>query len=232
MRDVWIGFFVNGLFAAFAYGAKSVTVSGAVGGVFLGTWIYGFLGWRGFAIVAGFFILASLFTRFGFGIKRKKGIAQKKEGRRTHREAFANGLVGAVCATLSFFTGNFMYTLGFVASFATALADTTATELGPLYGRSAFLPPTFKKAVPGTPGAVSLEGSLFGILGGLFLGLFAFWLTLIQKQDILSVTVSAGVGSLAESFLGSRPFSVGHDLRNFLNTLVGAGVAMFLFWVF
>ena len=78
--DIFIGFGVNLFLALLAFGAGSVTFSGALGGLLLGTWIYGFMGLRGFSIMAAFFILASLFTRWGFGVKQSQGIAQKKKG--------------------------------------------------------------------------------------------------------------------------------------------------------
>jgi len=218
---VWIGFFVNLFFALLAYGAKSVTLSGALGGLLLGTWIYGFMGLRGFLIVAAFFILASFFTRVGYAVKKKRGTAQRRGGRRTHREAFANCLIGATLATLFFFTGNFLYEIAFIASFATALADTTATELGSLYGKTAFSVPSFKNVPAGTKGAISLEGTVLGMVAASLLSYFAYTIGLIQKQDILFVVSGATIGFLAESFLAKLSF-VGHETRNFLNTLFGA----------
>jgi len=229
---VLIGLLVNVFFAALAFIARSVTLSGALSGLLLGTWIYSFLGARGFFVVAAFFILGSLFTRLGFQAKEARGIAQRMGGRRTYREAFANGLVGALFATLVFFTGNFLYSIAFVASFATALADTTATELGSLYGRRPFLFPSFKRVAPGTLGAVSLEGTLFGIAAAGFLTFFSFFLNLIQKQDILVVILGSAIGFLAESLLAGLPFRVDHDVRNLLNTLFGATAAMMLGRIF
>ena len=221
LSRVLVGFGINSLFALLAFGAGSVTLSGALGGVFIGTWIYGFLGPRGFSILAFFFIFASLFTRWGYRVKAARGIAQTRGGRRTEREAFANGAIGAGLATLAFFTGSLLCQVAFVAAFATAFADTTATEIGSLYGKSVFLTPSFKKVSAGTPGAVSFVGTLSGIFAAACLTYFAFFLALVQKRDIVFVIGGSSIGFLAESFLARTPLGH-HDLRNFLNTFFGA----------
>lgn len=226
LPNVLTGLGVNLLFAGIAFLAKSVTLSGALSGILLGTWIYSFLGPQGFSVAAGFFIVASLLTRWGYRLKKERGTAQRREGRRTYREGFANCAVGACFATLANFSGNFLYEVAFVASFATALADTTATELGSLYGRHPFLWPSLKKVPGGTPGALSLEGTLAGIVAALFLTELAFGTRLIREGDIWIIVVAATVGSVAESFLARGPVPVGHDWRNFLNTLIGALVAI------
>ncbi|MBI4435811.1 MAG: DUF92 domain-containing protein [Candidatus Omnitrophica bacterium] len=213
---------MNLFFATVALAAKSVTLSGASSGFLLGTWIYGCLGVRGFSVMATFFILGTLFTRWGYGTKKERGIAQKREGRRTYREVLANCSVGALLASLVFFTGKSFYQLAFVASFATALADTTATELGPLYGRTTFLVPSFKKVSPGTPGGVSFEGTLLGIGAGTVLTLLACFLTLVRKEEMPLVVVGSAIGFLVESFLIRSAFLGGHETRNFLNTFFGA----------
>ncbi|MFH1857531.1 MAG: DUF92 domain-containing protein [Candidatus Omnitrophota bacterium] len=230
MPHVAVGFLVNLFFAGAAFWAKSVTLSGAFSGVLLGTWIYAFLGLRGFLVVVGFFILGSFFTRWGYGAKKKGASAEKRGGRRSYREALANCLVGAFFASLAFFTGQFLFELAFVASFATALADTTATELGSLYGRNAFLFFPLRKVPPGTQGALSLEGTLAGILASAGLSFLAVGLALIQKRHIPFVVGGATVGFLGESFLVHFPV-LGHQLRNFLNTLFGALIAMALAWI-
>ncbi len=227
---VWTAFLVNGFCAAVAFAAGSITLSGAFGGIFVGTWIYSFLGFRGFLVLGIFFLLGSLFTRFGYPIKKKKGIAEKQRGRRTYREAVANGLVGCLFAALSFWTGHFLYRVAFVASFATALADTTATELGSLYGRHPTLPFSSKKVSPGMPGAVSLEGTLFGIAASLVLAGASVFLSLVEKSDIFPIVLSATFGFLAEGFLARLPFPVGHGTRNFLNTLLGSAMVILLEW--
>ena len=230
--NIWIGFFVNLLFAGIAFGARSVTLSGALSGLLLGTWIYGFLGLAGFAVLAGFFILGSLFTRWGYGLKKGRGIAQKEDGQRTYREAFANCSVGSLLASFAFFTGSPFYPLAFVASFATALADTTATELGPLYGRITFLVPSFKKVPPGTPGGISLEGTLLGIGSAAVLTLLACFLALVRQSEVFLVIAGSTIGFLAESFLVRSAFMGGHETRNFLSTLFGAGAAIILALLF
>jgi uncharacterized protein (TIGR00297 family) len=51
-----------------------------------------------------------------------------------------------------------------VASFSTKLSDTCASEVGKAYGKRTFLITTLQPVARGTEGAVSLEGTLAGIV--------------------------------------------------------------------
>ncbi len=214
-----IGFLANLIFAALALLARSVTLSGALTGLLIGTWIYGILGWRGFSVVAFFFIFGSFFTRWGYDVKKTWGMAQRWGGRRTYREALAKGLGGALFAA-GFALGYPFSRIAFVGAFATAFADTTATELGSLYGRRPFLLFPFKRVGAGTPGAISWEGTLLGMLASAGLSVFSWRIGLIEQGAVPWAVVGSTAAFVSESFLAR--LSIGHDLRNFLNTLMGA----------
>lgn len=53
--------------------------------------------------------------------------------------------------------------VGFVASFASKLADTTSSEIGKAYGRTTYLVTTLQRVPRGTEGAVSAEGTAAGV---------------------------------------------------------------------
>lgn len=53
--------------------------------------------------------------------------------------------------------------MGFVASFASKLADTTSSEIGKAYGRTTYLVTTLQRVPRGTEGAVSAEGTAAGV---------------------------------------------------------------------
>src|ERR1051326_5402891 len=60
-----------------------------------------------------------------------------------------------------------------VASLATAAADTAGSEIGQLLGRTTFLPLSFRRVERGTEGAISLEGTLAGIVAAVAVGVAA-----------------------------------------------------------
>jgi len=53
--------------------------------------------------------------------------------------------------------------VGFAASFASKLADTTSSEIGKAYGRTTYLVTTLQRVPRGTEGAVSAEGTAAGV---------------------------------------------------------------------
>jgi uncharacterized protein (TIGR00297 family) len=127
-----------------------------------------------------------------------------------------------------------------ISALATAAADTTGSEIGKLLGKRAFLPLTFRRVERGTEGAISLEGTLAGIVAAFAVGLAGTAMAVhqlrpgfighvvIDRLHVLTVVTAAGfLGSYIESILGSLGVDVPNDVMNFINTAVGA----LLFWI-
>ncbi len=120
------------------------------------------------------------------------------------------------------------FTIAMVAAFATSLFDTTATEVGQAFGRGAVLVTTWRAVPQGTPGGVSLVGTLAGVIGATVLAGVGWAMGLVAAFGALAVIFGALCGSTLESFLGAMMGKGGradHHLRNLSNTVVGAGVA-------
>ncbi len=120
------------------------------------------------------------------------------------------------------------FTIAMVAAFATSLFDTTATEVGQAFGRGAVLVTTWRAVPEGTPGGVSLVGTLAGVIGATVLAGAGWAMGLVAAFGALAVIFGALCGSTLESFLGAMMGKGGrsdHHLRNLFNTVVGAGVA-------
>ena len=125
--------------------------------------------------------------------------------------------------------------LALVAAIATALADTLQTEIGMLLGRQPFLPTTFEPVPAGTPGAVSLEGTLAGLAASAFLSGVAILAGLIPWAAFPVVLIAAFAGTFLESYLGACPRRrewLGGAGLNFTATLTGALAAMILAGLF
>ena len=211
-----------------AYLLKLVSRSGWAGGVFVGTLIFAFASWQGFSALVYFFILASLFTFLGYKRKQALGIAQEGGGRRGAVHALANCLWGVLLAfLLPSHPDTMLLRVMFASAFATALSDTTGSEIGKAFGRITFLPWNLKRAPKGTDGAVSVEGLLASLPAPFSLGamLAAFgWLT----WPAAAVVGTAGfLGNLAESYL-ARAGAWNNELLNFTNTVIGSGLGMLL----
>ena len=118
-----------------------------------------------------------------------------------------------------------------VAVFAAAGSDTVASEIGTAWGRHTFLVTGFTRTQPGTPGAISFEGTAAGLVGALSLAALAQAGGLIPSAFIRIVVVGATFGSLVESALGATveaPGTLTNDLLNFINTAAAAVCAVTL----
>jgi uncharacterized protein (TIGR00297 family) len=223
---------VNAVVAAAGYFARTVTAPGGTVGAALGIVILLAAGWGGWALLIATFALAVVTSRLGLRRKTALGIAEDRGGRRGAGNAFANTGVAAIAAVLSMLT----YATGpalaaFVAALAAAGSDTAASEIGKAWGRRTSLVPTFRKVPPGTPGAVSIQGTAAGLIGAFGLGALGVGVGLIPSEALLPVVAGATIGAFAESALASTlegPGVVNNDLLNFLNTALAAAAAVLL----
>ncbi|HYK02637.1 MAG TPA: DUF92 domain-containing protein [Thermoanaerobaculia bacterium] len=233
----------NAVLALLGYFARSVNFSGALGGFVLGAILILGGGWPLYVALLAFFIIGSATTKVGYARKARAGVAQEGGGRRGFSHAFSNVGVAVICAIavsrlarsahgatelelLPLFMG--------IAALATAAADTTASEIGQWIGRRAFLPLTLRRVPVGTEGAISVEGTLAGALGGFVVAvagtlavdrMFAE-LVGFDWRTVGVLTLCAFAGSYLESIAGSwnrkqaRPIPNG--VLNFFNTAAGA----------
>jgi len=228
---------VTVIFGLLALAFRTVGLTGFIGGLIIGILVYGSLGMRGFIILLAFFFIGSLCTKIGYSRKAARGIAQDAGGARSAKHALAKGLMGLILAVAHlFFPDSGWLIVGFAAAFATAAADTASSEIGQLLGRTPILLTSFRIVEPGTEGAVSLEGTLAGIVAGAFLGALAwvFWPEM-GWAVFAAVALAAFLGNMIESILGATlenlPW-VNNEIINFLNTAIGAGIGILLYFIF
>ena len=221
---------LNALLGGLAFAGRSVKVSGLVAGIVIGAGIYLFLGPAGFAILFLFFVMGSGASKLGYRRKAEKGLAQEEGGRRGAKHAIANAGAGLVLAFLAAATGHGpLFALAFVAAFATAASDTVSSEIGQLIGKHPFLITTLRPVPPGTEGAVSVEGTVAGIVASAVVAGAAVALGLVTPAGALVVIAAAFVGTTVESVLGAtleRLKLIDNEAVNFANTLIGALVAI------
>jgi uncharacterized protein (TIGR00297 family) len=223
---------VNALTGWLGYRARTVTRAGAPAGVVIGAVIYVGGGAGAWALLLVTFLAASVTSRLGLARKERLGIAEERGGRRGAGNAIANCGVAAVAAICAVTTPYPAEALGaLVAALTAGGSDTVASEIGKAWGRSTFLVTTLRRVKPGTPGAMSVAGTIAGLLGALALAASGAALGLIPFSAVLLVTAAATAGALAESALGATlegPRILNNDMLNFLNTAVAAAVALAL----
>jgi uncharacterized protein (TIGR00297 family) len=219
---------------------KLLTLTGILHAWILGVIIWATLGGPGYAIVAFYFIVGSGVTRIGLAQKEAAGIAEKRSGARGPENVWGSALTAAICALGTLFVDpslQALFVLGYVASFSTKLADTTASEVGKAYGKRTFLITTLKPVAPGTEGAVSLEGTVAGIVAAAAIAVLGWGVGLISAWGVLWSVLAAFIATNIESLIGAtlqEQFDwLTNEIVNIINTLIGAAIAIAIaaFWV-
>jgi len=244
-----LGIAANAAIAALAWRTGSIDAPGAVSAVVIGALVTAGLGVPGLGVMVAFFVVGTAATKAGYRIKAARGIAQEKGGARGWRNAWANGGVPAFLAVLAGAHASaasgasvpaasagsdaaaLAFTLAYAAAVATAAADTCSSEIGKAWGRRTFLITTFRPVPPGTEGAISLEGTLAGLAGGLLVAGAGAAAGLYGTAYAVVAGFAGLLGSLAESVLGTvaeRRGWLGNDLLNAVNTAIGAATAVAL----
>ncbi|QLE47227.1 TIGR00297 family protein [Nostoc sp. C057] len=228
---------------------KLLTPAGSFHAWFLAILIWVTLGWQGYTVVMFYFLVGSGVTRIGMAQKEAEGIAEKRSGARGPENVWGSALTGALCALgVGIINSGFLVPsslslvpnlqslllLGYVASFSTKLADTTASEVGKAYGKSTFLITTLKPVPRGTEGAVSLEGTLAGIVASVAIAFVGWGVGLIDLLGVAWCVLAAFIATNLESVIGATLQSkytwLTNEVVNIFNTLIGAIAAVLLSW--
>ncbi|MBN3889448.1 MAG: TIGR00297 family protein [Nostoc sp. JL31] len=228
---------------------KLLTPAGLFHAWFLAILIWVTLGWQGYAVVMFYFLVGSGVTRIGMAQKEAEGIAEKRSGARGPENVWGSALTGALCALgVGIINSGFLVPnpqslipnpqslllLAYVASFSTKLADTTASEVGKAYGKSTFLITTLQPVPRGTEGAVSLEGTLAGIVASVAIALVGWGVGLIDLLGVAWCVLAAFIATNLESVIGATLQSkytwLTNEVVNIFNTLIGAIASVLLAW--
>ncbi len=220
---------------------KLLTPMGLLHACGLGVIIWGTLGWSGYTIVMFYFLVGSGVTRIRMDQKQAEGIAEKRSGARGPENVWGSALIGTICALLTLIPAidhiipQSWLLVAYVASFSTKLADTCASEFGKAYGKRTFLITTLQPVPRGTEGAVSLEGTLAGILGSIAIALVGLGVGMINLQGGLFSVVAAFIATNIESVIGATlqaKFSwLTNEVVNMINTFIGAIAAITFAWI-
>lgn len=213
-----------------SYRARIADISAMLSAILLGVVIIISSNIKWFFILLSFFLLGSLFTRYKYNYKLARGIAEKKGGIRGYKNVFSNSLAALSLAVgYGIFPSHGQVLLAaYLGSIATACGDTLASEIGETYRGEPRMITTFKKAIPGTDGAVSSLGEMAAFFGAAAIALLSF--LLVQNNFGLAIAVIAGgfIGTNIDSVLGATLQQKGYLSNNGVNlfaTISGAIVS-------
>jgi uncharacterized protein (TIGR00297 family) len=209
ITQILLGLLLSALIGYVGYRRHSLSKSGVLGAMLVGTAIFGFGGWAWGMLLIVFFVSSSALSHFK--ASRKESLAEKfsKGSQRDLAQALANGGAGALIAVANFIWPHPLWWAAFVGAMATVNADTWATELGVLSKSQPHLVTNGKLVEVGTSGGITLLGTSAALAGSALVSLVAIALTPAPSSlslflsSLFLLSLSGLLGSLFDSFLGA-----------------------------
>ena len=215
-------------FGYLSWALKTASIPGMLTGVFLSLLTIVLGDYRWFAVLIAFFALGGLSSKFRYGRKAERGVAEAQGGARGSGNVLGNSAAATVAVALYAASGGLsvagsVFLYAFAGSVATALADTLSSEVGCLFD-SPRLITTLDPVAPGTDGAVTWQGELAGLAGAVLIAGLSGWLFSLSLLGLGAIAVAGLVGMTADSLLGAivEGGLVGNQTVNFLATSLGA----------
>jgi uncharacterized protein (TIGR00297 family) len=237
-----------GLFGLVVLNLRAATRGGAFAGTIItasllfSTAIFPYRPWQTALVpVVVLFVLTTISTRLGRAQKERLGTAERRHGRSASQVAANLGVAAMVCSEFvqSWLTNTHWFTRATLApmplfavglaALAEAAADTVSSEVGQVLGGRPRMLTTLREVEPGTDGAISLAGTLAGVVAGGIVAV-AGALALGGGWEMFWIACAAGVfGFFFDSLLGAtleRRGWLNNDAVNFLSTASAAAFAL------
>jgi uncharacterized protein (TIGR00297 family) len=227
-RNLWPFAALTITFAGLGRAVRGVTTGGALVGAVVCFALLWAAGVGGFAALLTVFVLTWISTRFGYARKQKLGTAEARAGRDA-AQVLANLGVAAACALLFVTIPKAGLLVAMGAALAEAAADTVSSEIGQSAGGTPRMITNWRRAAPGTNGAITLLGSGAGVAAACTVALVC---RLMGEFGSHAAIISAGAGvagTIADSFLGAtleRRRWLRNNGVNFVSTAIAAVVAI------
>ena len=240
ISGIWINaFLINFLLIFVGHRLPFLTKKGWIHAGILGTLLLGSIGWNGWISVCVYLLLGTLVTKIGYKNKASRGIAEARGGQRGPENVWGSAATGCSLALLSCLWPNFLnlFMVGFASSFSAKLSDTFSSEIGKRFGKRTYLITTFKPVLPGTEGAISIEGSMAGLLGSFIMTFFMLKLSIISGMYAAFIVFLSGyLATFLESYIGAVAQNkidwMTNELVNSIQTSIAATISIFLYLKF
>ncbi|XP_068658873.1 protein VTE6, chloroplastic [Aristolochia californica] len=216
-----------------------LSLPGIASAFLLGTLTWRAFGPAGFMLVAAYFVIGTAVTKLKIAQKEALGVAEKRKGRRGPGSVIGSSAAGSVCALCAIYgiggpLSVGLWQLGFVASFCTKLSDTVSSEIGKAFGKTTYLVTTFKVVPRGTEGAVSVEGTVAGLLASVLLAAVACLMGEVNAPEAVLCVLASQIANLGESIIGAsfqekEGFRwLNNDVVNVINITIGSILAVLM----
>lgn len=240
---------ISGLFGLATWQLRAATpwasAAGAaiVGSLMFSTVLVPYWPWRTALVpVLAVVLITLVATRLGRARKERLGTAESRRGRASSQVAANLGFAAIAASPFvqSWLTESPLnhpsqvpmpfFALA-LAALAEAAADTASSEIGQVFGGCPRMITTFRKADPGTDGAISLAGTAAGIVAAIVVSAAGAW-AMAGDRAMFVLSIAGGIfGLVFDSLLGAtfeRRNWLNNDLVNFLSTASAAAFALAL----
>jgi uncharacterized protein (TIGR00297 family) len=227
--DLLAGLALSMPLAFIARRAGSITTGGALAGMVFGAVIYAAFFLTGMAILGLALVLTLAASRTG---RRRKAAIGEHGEQRGAGNIIANCAVGTLGAALELFNftwGMELTAAWYVAGIAAGASDTVASEIGKAYGGAPRSFPSWRRVTAGTPGAISIAGTVAGVAGAALIAVPAAAMWLLPWDTIGPIVIACTAGAFVESALATRLEGDGvldNNTLNFINTAVAAALTV------
>jgi uncharacterized protein (TIGR00297 family) len=220
---------LNVVMAGAAWLIGSITFGAVIVGSAIGAAIYLGAGLAGWTMLLASFVAAVGSSKLGRRRQTARGIVEDR-GPRGAGNVLANCLVGAIGAWMMVVqAADAPGAMVLAAGLTAGASDTVASELGKAFGGSPRAFPSLRRVLPGTPGAVSLFGTVAGLAAAVVMALIATVILPGDERLVPGIVAGATIGAFVESALSTwlEPEGiVNNDVLNFVNTAVAALAAV------
>lgn len=224
LKYLFVAFLLSLTVGYLSYRFGATDEAGMVSGALIGVLIIIFSDLRWFLMILLFFLSGGISTKYKYELKKKRGMAEDRSGRRSYNNVFGNGLVPLCSSILYGVTGNDVFRVLFLSSLSTVTADTLGSEIGGTSSTEPRMITTLKRAPHGTNGAVTPLGEFATFFGAFLISSASFLLGTSGESEILLILLSGFLGAHVDSILGATLENrgiIGNSGVNLLSSLAG-----------
>ncbi len=223
-------FLISFVMSLVALKAGVADESGLMSATIIGTTLILFTDFRFFVVLLTFYILGSIVTKYKYDLKLSLGIAEQAGGARGYANVFGNSLAPLFFAMHYGVSKHEFFAAAFIASLATALGDTMASEIGKASSK-VYLITNFKRVKPGVSGGVSIPGEVAAITGAFIVSAIGSTLGIIEWSNVAATTIAAFAAIHVDSVLGATLEKKGYLTNSTVNLFATLSAGVFCYFL-
>lgn len=185
------------------YFSRLLTLSGSITAAVVGIMTTIAFGLEGLILLGTFFGTSSFWSKFQRSQKKLAEERHAKGSQRDFSQVLANGGIASISSLLYILTNDPLWIFTFCVALASANSDTWASEVGTLSKKNPFSIRNFAIVQSGTSGAISMLGTIAGILGSLVIATISTVLFEFNPFLTLLIFLIGFLGNIFDTILGA-----------------------------